>query len=210
MFGIIESFQKVVNNIIDARNRKRLKNKDFTWICSNCTAGIMSHKLGLKFNTPTVNLYMKDEDFVTAMENFDEFFAGEIIEDKNAPQQYPVGIGHKGVRIHFMHYPDFETAIKKWNERKQRINKENMTVWLANFNDRLHGQDISLIQRFNQLPFKNKVLFTSHKIDHPNVVSLKKYDKINIIGNIWLNYTAWGKRYVDQFDYISHFNSLKS
>ena len=65
------------------------------------------------------------------MENFDEFIAGEIIEDKNSGLNYPVGIAVHGERIHFMHYPDFDNALLKWNERKARINQNNMAIMLT-------------------------------------------------------------------------------
>lgn len=67
-------------------------------------------------------------DFIKAMENFDDFLAQEIKEDSNNPFPYPVGIGFGGVKIHFMHYKSFKEAIQKWNERKMRIDPENMCV----------------------------------------------------------------------------------
>ena len=32
-----------------------------------------------------------------------------------------------------MHYATFEDAIEKWNERKKRINTENMCILLSNW-----------------------------------------------------------------------------
>ena len=41
-----------------------LKNKDFTIISHNCVGGVIYHDLGLKFNTPTINLFFMAKDFI--------------------------------------------------------------------------------------------------------------------------------------------------
>lgn len=124
---------------INRKNRSRLVNKKPTLICSNCTGGVLYHWLGLQFNSPFINLYMDNPDFIIAMENFDEFIQGDIKEYTDNTLNYPVGIGCHGEKIHFMHYSSFPEAISKWNERKQRINKENMAVMLTNFNPENSG-----------------------------------------------------------------------
>lgn len=128
MVNIIQRFIRRRQEKINENNRKRLINRTPTLICSNCTGGVLYHWLGLKFQSPFINLYMDNDDFLTAMENFDEFINGDIIEDTNSGKSYPVGIGYGGCKIHFMHYKSFEDGIKKWNERKARINKDNMAI----------------------------------------------------------------------------------
>ena len=62
---IKEKLRDVTNKIWD-RNRKKinkkyrseLKNKDFTIFSCNCTGGVLYHDLGMKFLSPTINLYM--------------------------------------------------------------------------------------------------------------------------------------------------------
>ena len=73
------------------------------------------------------------EDFVKALENFDEFIDTPIQEVKDSGKDYPVGVGALGIKVYFMHYKSFAEAIEKWNERKQRINKNNMGVMLSNY-----------------------------------------------------------------------------
>ena len=60
------------------RDRKRLVNKDFTIIASNCTAGILYHELGLKFLSPTINLYMEGDDFVKFCTNINYYLNVEM------------------------------------------------------------------------------------------------------------------------------------
>ena len=118
---------------IDLSNRARLKNKDVSLICSNCAGGILYHWLGLKFNSPFINLYMTGEDYIKTLENWEDFLNTEIVEDTNADKIYPVGIGHLGVKIHFMHYATFDEAIEKWNQRKARINPDNTAFMFTNY-----------------------------------------------------------------------------
>lgn len=89
---------------INDLNRSRLTNRDFTLICSNCAGGIIYHSLGCRFKSPFINLYLSNNDFLYAMENFEMFMKTDIVEDTQATELYPVGIGYGGIRIHFMHY----------------------------------------------------------------------------------------------------------
>lgn len=92
---------------INQRNRNRLTNRTLTIIVSNCTGGFLYHWLGLEFRSPFINLYMTPEDFLIAVENFEEFINTPIREYKNNDYDYPVGIGAYETKIHFMHYPSF-------------------------------------------------------------------------------------------------------
>ena len=159
---------------------------------------------------------MSNEDFLTAMENFDEFIEGPIKEDIACGKDYPVGVGVHGERIHFMYYPDFNTAISKWNERKTRIDRSNMAIMLSNLGayDRPDSRNLreqkemSIIQRFNALKFKNKIIFTGEEYNMPNVVHLKGWKKVQYKKNIFARSSIFGKRYIDQYDYVSFINNM--
>ncbi len=205
-------------NEIDAANRARLKNKDISLICSNCAGGIIYHWLGLKFNSPFINLYLTGEDYIKALENWQDFLNAEIVEDTSGDKTYPVGVGYLGIKIHFMHYTTFDEAIEKWNQRKNRINHDNMVFMYTNYAG--GGQ---LLERFDQLPFQHKIVFTAEK--HPDLRSAvylkgfkrfckicKIYNKLykkNVVPNIWMTQNLiTGRRFIDQFDYVSWFNSI--
>lgn len=123
---------------INEKNSRRLTNKDVTIIASNCTGGFLYHWLGLQFRSPFINLYMTPDDFITALTHFQAFMDQEIIEMKDSGKSYPVGIGYGNTLIHFMHYPDFASAIEKWNERKKRMNMDNCAIILANWGGARH------------------------------------------------------------------------
>lgn len=194
--------------LINNKNRKKLKNLTPTIISSDCTGGILYHWLGLNFNSPFINLYMNNYDFLTALENFDEFIESEIIEDKLTDKPFPVGIGKYGVKIFFMHYPDFETALYKWNERKRRIDKSNIGIIFSNLGEGVKEESefISVVKRFHSLPFRNKIVFVGEDYELDGCYKLKDFDHKKCINICY--YNKYGKRYIDQFDYVQFINSL--
>ena len=190
---------------INQRNRKRLKNKEVTILSSNCTGGILSHDLGLQFRSPTVNLYMKCDDFVRFCENldyylnkdFEECRDPEIIEDRT----YPIGY-LDDLTVYFVHYRSFEEAVQKWNERKKRIRWDNIFILHT---DR-EGCSEEMKDRFEKLPYP-KVLFTHLPNEkHPSCFYLKGYEEQDCVGIITDHNTMDGKRPVDQFDYVAWLN----
>ena len=44
--------------------REKLKNNDFTIISSECAGGVIYHDLGLRFDSPTINLWFKPDDYL--------------------------------------------------------------------------------------------------------------------------------------------------
>lgn len=57
------------------------------------------------------------------------------------------------IEIRFNHYKTFEEAVEKWEERKRRINWDNLYVMA------IDGDNCSeeSLQRFDALPYKHKV-----------------------------------------------------
>lgn len=204
---------------INNYNRKNLINKDFSIIASNCLGGFMAHWLGLEFKSPFVNLFFNNQDFLTALENFDEFMKSPIIELKDSPHSYPIGIGIHGEKIHFSHYKDFNTAMDYWNKRKKRIDRDKMIIMLSNLgcgiespeksDKEIYEEELQIIERFNLLPFKNKIAFSGYNFKLPNVVYVKGYSDLPGHHLFELNKKNFFKRYIDQFDYVAYLNSIK-
>ena len=190
-----------VRNKID---RARLKNKDFTIISNNCIGGVISHDLGLQFKSPTVNLLIKPDDFIKFLENF-EYYKNLEITEIPYYTDYPVGM-LGDIPLFFKHYNTFDEAVAKWKERMNRINYDNIFIMMS---DRFCMSYASL-ERFEKLPYKNKVCFTAKDYpEFPHCVQVKKKANnasVFIITNI-MNY--FGKRlyqYGKGFDYIRFLN----
>lgn len=197
------AFRKKFRNDID---RKRLVNKDFSILSNNCISGVISSDLGVRFNSPTVNLYMTPSDFVKMIEQLEYYLDLEITE-LNSDLDYPVGrLGD--ITLYFKHYDTFEEACQKWHERKKRIRFDNLYLMMS---DRWCCP-YSVLQRFEQLPYKHKVCFTAK--EYPEFSNCRTIHKNNdqgvCVGIITHITNIFGKRlyqYAENFDYIAFLNS---
>ncbi|MGN0546157.1 MAG: DUF1919 domain-containing protein [Acutalibacteraceae bacterium] len=191
---------------INEKNRKMLKNKDISIISMNCTGGILSHDLGLQFKSPTVNLFFRSEDFIKFCENLEYYLSIDEFVKCNDPliieeRTYP--IAHLGdLTLFLVHYHSVEEAQEKWNERKKRIDPNNIVI----MNTDREGMTDELKDRFEKLPYR-KVMFTHLPDDkHPSCFYIKGYEDSSCVGIVTDHDTWDGKRPIDQFDYVRFLN----
>lgn len=175
----------------------------------NCTGGILYHDLGLQFLSPTVNMYMKAEDFIKFCENISFYLAiDNLIEctDKSVigNRTYPVAkLGD--ICLYLVHYKNVVEAKNKWNERKRRINFDKIVI----LNNDREGMTPELMDRFEKLPYK-KVMFVNKPIDrNPEIFHyLPGYEKDDCVGIITDPKGLFGLRPVDQFDWVGFLNKV--
>lgn len=159
-------------------------------ISMNCAGGTICHDYGIKFNTPTINLFMSALDYITFAEDIDKYCSLELAFAYTHKQGYPVGkLG--GVLIHFLHYPDFGTAKRKWDERKKRVNYSNILLVLTNQN----GCTEELVERFSKLPYK-KIMFSDREYEGYDFIKVIPQDK------------SQARRKVNPLDEMFHFVGL--
>lgn len=72
------------------RKAKRLCNKNFTILASDCNGTFMYHDMGLPFLSPTINLTIGMNDFVKMLENLEWYMQQDIVELKGE-YKYPAG-----------------------------------------------------------------------------------------------------------------------
>ena len=142
-------------------------------------------------------------DFVRLIENLEWYMGQKLIRIEEEAEEYPVGtLGD--VKIHFIHYRTFEEAAWKWEERKKRINRDNLFI-IGTDKD---GCTYETIRRFEQLPYKNKVIFTH--IRYPEFSSayyIKGFEKEEELGIItYFKKQILKRRYLDDFDYVRFLN----
>jgi len=134
-------------------------NKNITIISSNCIGGLIYHDLGIKFMSPTINLYILQKDFLKFVSNID-YYIEKDLEFINENKEYPIAYLDFGreseVKIFFLHYKSKEEAEVKWNERKRRINYENIFLIMSD-RDGITYDDMI---KFGKIPCKRKIIFT--------------------------------------------------
>lgn len=87
-------------------------------ICNNCIGALILKDLGLRYNSPFVNLWIKSEDYYKLCKNFKEYMNYDIVQVQDSSVNYPVG-KLNDILIYFMQYDNFENAKLKWDERKK-------------------------------------------------------------------------------------------
>lgn len=193
------------------RMRRKLRQTDFTLLSNNCFAGLFLHDLGLRFDTPTVNLFFRGTDFFDFLEHLDHYLSMPLEEISNSVPElaglnYPVarisgGDVGKDIEIHFMHYTSFEEAETAWEKRKQRIHPDHLfAVW-----NYFESGDEAMFARAQALPLKHKMIIVNHPVDkqeYPDFRFVKgltetadffadkgffgrPYDRIDLVG--WIN-----------------------
>lgn len=187
---------------VNTRNKKLLENENFTILSNNCVGSLITNDLNHKFLTPTVNLFMSTNDFVKFISNLDHYLKVEIIKDDSESKSYPVGI-LDDITIHFMHYKDITEAKKKWNERKQRIVKENLFILMVDNDDCSE----ETFKKFKDLSYK-KVFLTNKLYKKEKFVRyIHGFENDKYLGDLTMYQNILGKRYYDQFKYIDWLNN---
>lgn len=191
-----------------ARNRRRkmrrqLHNSDVTFLVPNCIGGILFHDLGLQFRSPTVNLMMTQTDFVRFVLNLKDYLAQELEFFKHL--EYVCPCAHLAdVDVHFTHYDTEEAAAKKWHERIDRINWDNLFVFCEE-RDGLTEQEMRAL---SAVPAKGIVVFTANRYDDiPYALQIAEYQQAGEVGNI-LKRSYWNdsREYEKYFDFVKWFN----
>ncbi len=195
--------QRIEWRIYKDLKKNRLKNHNPTIISSNCNGEFWYYDMKLKFLSPTINLSFDMNDYVKMLENFRWYLDQQIIPCEDSRFDFPTGM-LGDIEIRFNHYNSIDEAINKWNERKKRINWDNLFII------GIDGDNCSYesIKRFDELPYKNKVIFTH--IPYPEIKSayyIKGFEKENGIG-VLINFKNQFliRRYLDDFDYVSFLN----
>ena len=191
----------------DISYRRKFTNREISINSMNCTDGILYHDLRLQFLSPTINMYMRAEDFIKFCENMDYYLSIDNMEECTAPtiignREYPVAcLGD--IYLFLVHYHSVAEAQTKWDSRKRRINKDKIVI----IDTDREGMTPSLKDRFENLPYK-KVMFTHHPdSEHPSCYYLKGYETQECVGIIDAK-GIFGLRPIDQFDWVGFLNDV--
>lgn len=188
--------------------RGRLKNTDFSFLAPNCLGGILLHDLGLRFQTPTVNLMMTQTDFLQFSLHLRDYLVGEFQFIDSVDEECPCALLHgrelKPITIHFTHYDTAVQAEEKWRERAKRINYDNLFFFIEE-RDGITRRDL---ERLAELPARGIVAFTCNEYkDLPYAVYLPKYHADGEVGNILKQrYIDGSREYERYFDFVKWFN----
>ena len=172
---ILSVIRKARRSFIVKRFRKRLTNKDFSLITQNCVGGVIYSTLGMEFSSPTINMFIEDENFVKLVENLEYYMSvpatakqDRYVDPIDNSIVYPK-IQIDDIELCCLHYKDCNDAIAAWERRRKRVNLENVFVIANTWN--MHD-DIRLIERITKTKYKT-VIFTDGNYPFKECIKLK-------------------------------------
>ena len=179
-------FRKIVNGTRHFFMRLALRNHDFSIICPTCIGGKIYHQLKMQFKSPTINLWLTEDDFYEFCKNLKWYISHDLQyygsdETADFPIGYITGPDNELIKINFNHSKDFDTALKDWNRRKSRINWDKLYV-IASTRD---GESRDKIERWGNISSQvsGLVCFTAHDYpDIPYALPLKLYKNCDRCG----------------------------
>lgn len=136
---------------------KCLRDSNLTIISSGCMGGFLYHLFKLPFLSPTINLSFSNEDFIKFSSNLYKYLNSNLFylrDEYNAGDRhnYPICKLGKDVNVKMVHYKEFKEANKKWNERKRRINWENILYLMTT-------DDENILEKFDSTLLGNTICF---------------------------------------------------
>lgn len=200
------------------RSVARLENKNFTILSENCLAGVIYHDFNMQFRTPLINGEFSTQDYIKFLQSPEYYMKQELVfvssKDDSLPEFYhnldfPVArLGDLYYR--FTHYQMPEEKIRTiWNKRKARINWDNVYVVLCE----KKGCTLEHMKAFEALPYKHKLILTCRY--YPELkygFYIKGFEEIGYIDNLLKDVPGFFptlKKYYDQFDFVTWFNTGK-
>jgi uncharacterized protein (DUF1919 family) len=210
-----KTLTKIVVNLVIGpfkkyNNRKRLKNKGFTIIASNCIGAKIYQELGIEYNTPFVGLFIYAPCYIKLINNLDIYLKSELsfvknskyseIQDQNDHKNsYPIGILGKDIELHFVHYKTEMEAKTKWERRLRRMNMHNL---FFTFTDRDCCTE-QLIKEFDKIPSVHKICFSAHEYsDIKSVLFLEEYQNQKYVSDLYNEFHILKKH----FDFVNWLN----
>lgn len=192
-------------------HRSLLVSTEFTIISNNCWGGVIYKYFGLKFQSPTVGMYFFSDEYIKFLKNFDYYIQQPLIVRDSTSSKYKEELLRRGqnpligwlddVEIVLLHYHDVDDAIRKWEYRRDRIDRKCL---IFKFNDQNLCSE-QCISEFDKLNFANKICFTGRNYpEYASTIFFKEYAEIGYVQND-TKMRHW-RRY---FNVIRYINSIQ-
>lgn len=152
---------------------------------------------------------MEDPDFYRFVNKLDWYL--------NQPLRFVKGIDATptaycgDVLIHFNHYKTEKEAEEKWNERKKRINRDNLFVICSDRPNPDTGEEVTHedMQSLKEVPCRGKVIFSTKTYDDIDyIVPLPKDLHGEYVNQYMYDKNQYGRwRWESAFDWVRWLNN---
>lgn len=188
--------------------RSRNHNHDFSLITNDCVGGVICHDLGEQFRSPTVNLWISNDQFLQFAQNLKYYLSCEMLETPDDSKPYPVGTivpkddKHIPVKVYFEHYPTFEAGYAKWKERSTRVNYDRL-YFIWHFFDEGKTENLKTFDCWEA----RKLIILHEPLDGIHHAEVTDCYNLNPRHGKLLNIIEQtGRRYLDEIDYLGFLN----
>lgn len=156
--------------------RKKVHADNVSIISQNCIGGVFSHDMGMQFLSPTVNLFIREPDFVKFALNLEHYLGCSL--QVHWGGTYPIGT-LDDITIYFMHYDTCEEAKLAWERRTKRVDLDRILVLSTDRN----GFDDESYGLWKQIPYP-KVLFTANPDFTEDAVYYPEFAEQGYVGDL--------------------------
>ena len=172
LYKIRKKFASLNRPKLNKQMQETLKGIEFSVFSNNCLGGVFCHDAGHPFRSPTVNMSFDGYDFMRFLENPQHYLSREIEFYQDENYKFPMG-RIDDVKIYFVHYKTPEEAQDAWTRRANRIVWDNIFV-ISTDHDGMYLPE--LMERFDKLPYKNKVMFTAKNYpQYPWAIQVRQF-----------------------------------
>lgn len=196
---------------IRLKRLSRLMGNDFhsfTIISNNCWAGHVYRYYDLPYSSPTIGLFFFSEDYVKFVYDLKRYlsldfkfitykesrYRAQLVEYGGECLECPIGI-LGDIEVVFLHYKTAKEALDKWTRRAERINWDNILFKMSEMN----LCDPSLLIKYDQLPTKKKIVFTTRDYNlNSQIIHKESYMKNQITDD-----TTNFRKYIDLDSFIA-------
>ena len=183
------------------KQRKKLKNDNFSIICSNCVGGFIYHNLGKQFLSPTLNCWMNQLDFIRFAKNL-KYYLSLNLRFVESEYPYPVAM-LDDVCVHFNHTDNAGDAERDWEKRKKRVNYDNIYVILYDNKEGITEDDI---RKLPEIDCKNLAVFSYTDYPDLDYVYTMPKPQVDGLAELYFDQDKFGIRTFEKhFDYYSAF-----
>lgn len=138
-------------------------------ISNDCWGGLVYHTLDIQNKSPFINTFIEDEDYITLLGNLEHYMKQPLVMERDGEfDQFPIASLGEKVKLKLWHYESFTMAKECWDRRIKRFNFDNFFI-------KMTIKDDEMAEKFDNLPFENKVGFYYKQTKYDSIVCLNEF-----------------------------------
>lgn len=192
----------------------KLKKSNISILANSCLGGRIYKELGLKMLSPTINnICLKEGEYIDFLSDYNYYLGKDMVEYNDRNYKYisgscnterfmPKGIIDDKIMWYFPHVITAKEAVEKWNERRKRINYNNIVAIMIIQTD-------EEAEKFEQLSIKNKLGIYYKDLNLNSVVYCPEWEDKEQRALYRFNWYSYVHRYITNIEMPSRIDWIK-